>query len=219
MRKTEKLTKSRKNYSKRRPIKQKGGRTRRRRRKLNRLGKFTVLIAGLLAVLILLTVGYKCYQNLPYWLYPTPYYTEIAEQAEKSDLKPELVLAIAKVESGFNPDAISPVGAVGIMQVMPDTARWLADKLGEEFAAERLSEVEYNLHFGTEYLRFLLDYWGGDVCRAVASYNAGQTKVAEWLKSGVWDGSLEAADNIPYAETRDYVKRVLEVYRQYLELY
>lgn len=194
----------------------KKGRKRRKKRRLNRRGKLLVL--ALLLVIVLAAANW-CHKTLPYWLYPTPYYAEIVQHAKDAELDPMLVLSIAKVESGFQPDAVSPVGAVGIMQLMPDTAAWMAARLGEEYRAEELAELEYNIHLGTEYLRFLLDYWDGDVCRAVASYNAGQTKVAEWLNNGTWDGTLAAADNIPYKETRDYVVRVLDVYRQYQDLY
>lgn len=189
---------------------------RRKKRRLTLTGKLVVL-----GICLLLALGICrwCHSTLPYWLYPTPYYDQIVTQAEETELDPLLVLAIARVESGFNPDALSPVGAVGIMQLMPDTARWLAGRLGEDYCADRLSDVEYNIHLGTEYLRFLLDYWDGDINRAVASYNAGQAKVAEWLNSGLWDGTLDACDNIPYQETRDYLKRVLAVYQQYIELY
>lgn len=210
MRKTE--------YFTQKPVKRckKRGKRRRTKRRLTRLGKLVLLAVCLLLVL---AVTNWCHSTLPYWLYPTPYYEQIVSEAEETELDPLLVLAIAKVESGFNPDAVSTVGAVGIMQLMPDTARWLAGRLGEAYLADELADVEYNIHLGTRYLRFLLDYWGGDINRAVASYNAGQTKVAEWLNSGVWDGTLAAADNIPYQETRDYLKRVLAVYQQYHELY
>lgn len=210
MPKTKKLTKI---STKKRPAKR---RQTKRRRKLNRRGK--LLVAGLI-MLVALSVGLWAHQRLPYWLYPTPYYAEIVAQAQENDLDPLLVLAIAKVESGFNPEATSPVGAVGIMQVMPDTAAWLANRLGEDYRAENLAEVEYNIHLGTEYLRFLLNYWDGDIVKAIASYNAGQAKVADWLNRGVWDGTAAGADNIPYEETRDYVKRVLAAYQQYNELY
>lgn len=210
MRKTEYFTKK--------PVKRckKRGKRRRTKRRLTRLGKLVLLA---ICLLLVLAVTNWCHSTLPYWLYPTLYYEQIVSEAEETELDPLLVLAIAKVESGFNPDAVSPVGAVGIMQLMPDTARWLAGRLGEAYLADELADVEYNIHLGTRYLRFLLDYWGGDINRAVASYNAGQTKVAEWLNSGVWDGTLAAADNIPYQETRDYLKRVLAVYQQYQELY
>ncbi len=175
-----------------------------------------MLLLGLLLVVFLGLIGQK---YLPYWLYPTPYYDEIVMQAEAADLDPKLLLAIAKVESNFNPSAVSPVGAVGIMQLMPDTAEWMSKKLGESYNPELLYQPEYNIHIGSKYLRFLLDYWDQDINKAITSYNAGQTKVAEWLNNGDWDGSFANAAAIPYAETRDYLLKVLDVYRQYNKLY
>lgn len=189
---------------------------RRKRRRLNRLGK---LMLAALALVLLLGIGVWAKSYVPYWLYPTPYYEQIAQEAKENDLDPLLVLAIAKVESGFNPDAVSQVGAVGFMQLMPDTAKWLADRLGEPYYETQLTEPEYNIHIGTEYLRFLLDYWQQDIYKTVASYNAGQSKVAEWLNRGTWDGTLANADDIPYEETREYLQKVLAVYHQYRELY
>lgn len=189
---------------------------RRRGRRLNRRGRF--LLLGVALVLVL-GLGVLWHNYLPYWLYPTPFYDEIVAEAKESDIDPKLVLAVARVESGFNPSAVSPVGAVGIMQLMPNTAEWLAGKLGEDYDGDMLTDPDYNIHIGTEYLRFLMDYWNWDVVKAVASYNAGQTKVLEWLNGGLWDGTLANAEQIPYQETRDYVKKVLEVYRQYNELY
>lgn len=191
-------------------------RKRRRGRRLNLRGR--LLLLGL-ALVLAVYLGVLWHNYLPYWLYPTPYYDEIIAEAKESDIDPKLVLAVAKVESSFNPAAVSPVGAVGIMQLMPNTAEWLAAKLGEPYEGDRLTDPEYNIHIGTEYLRFLMDYWNWDVVKAVASYNAGQTKVTEWLNSGIWNGTLADAEQIPYEETRDYVKKVLEVYRQYNELY
>lgn len=211
MRKTEYLTKKPAKTLNKRCCKR-----RRKKRRLTRMGKLALLA---LLLVVLLALANWCHSTLPYWLYPTPYYDQIVSEAEETGLDPLLVLSIAKVESGFNSDAVSPAGAVGIMQLMPDTAQWLANRLGEAYLADELADVDYNIHLGTEYLRFLLDYWGGDINKAVASYNAGQTKVAEWLNGGVWDGTPAAADNIPYQETRDYLKRVLAVYQQYQELY
>lgn len=181
---------------------------------LNPRGQRALLLLLLAAFLGLLGLKY-----LPYWLYPTPYYDEIIIQAERAGLDAKLVLAVAKVESNFSPEAVSPAGAVGIMQIMPETGEWLAARSGEPFDSEQLYDPVYNIRLGTEYLHFLLDYWDWDVDKAVASYNAGQSKVAEWLAAGQWDGTLANAADIPYEETRDYLRRVLEVYRQYSRLY
>ncbi len=183
-----------------------------RRRRLNLR---TLLPVALLIILLVLL-----WQRwLPYWLYPTEYFDEIEIAAADAGIDPYLALSVAKVESNFQPEVVSPAGAVGIMQLMPETGAWLAEKGGYEFAEDMLTEPEYNVRQGCEYLRYLLEYWDWDVCLAVASYNAGQTKVAAWLADGVWDGTLENVKQIPFDETRDYVRRVLAVYNEYHKLY
>lgn len=181
---------------------------------LNKRGQRVLLILLLAAFLCLLGQKY-----LPYWLYPTPYYDDIIIQAERAGLDPKLVLAVAKVESNFSAEAVSPVGAIGVMQLMPNTAEWLAERNGEDFSADSLYDPVYNIKMGTEYLHFLLDYWDWDVDKAIASYNAGQSKVAEWLNNGTWDGTSANAADIPYEETRAYLRKVLDVYQRYNRLY
>jgi hypothetical protein len=112
-----------------------------------------------------------------------------AAAARRHDLDPELVRAVVAVESGFRPEAVSPKGAQGLMQLMPATARSLGVKDAFDPAA--------NLDGGTRHLRALIDRYGGDVKRALAAYNAGEGAVAR-------HGGVP-----PYAETRAYVRKVL----------
>ena len=187
---------------------------RKRRRKLRR-GRLAV-VALLVAVLL---AGVFCWQKLPYYIYPTKYFSLISAEAEQAAIDPYLVCAVAKVESNMQADAVSSVGAVGLMQIMPETGAWLAERGGYDFVEEQLYQPQYNLRLGCDYLRYLLEYWQWDICKAVASYNAGQTKVAAWLAEGIWDGTAENLADIPFAETRDYVQRVIKAYREYTELY
>lgn len=186
--------------------------TTRRRRRLN----LRLLLPAALLIILLVLVWQRW---LPYWLYPTEYFNEIEIAAADAGIDPYLALAISKVESNFQAEVVSPAGAVGIMQLMPETGAWLAEKGGYEFAEDMLTDPEYNVRQGCQYLRYLLEYWDWDVCLAVASYNAGQTKVSAWLADGVWDGTEANAKQIPFDETRDYVRRVLAVYNEYHKLY
>ncbi len=189
--------------------------TKRKERSRRRLSLRRVLAAALfIALLVLLWQRW-----LPYQLYPTEYFDEIETAAAEAGIDPFLALAVAKVESNFRADAVSPAGAVGVMQLMPETAEWLAAQEGGDFSEDLLLDPEYNIRQGCRYLRELLEYWQWDVCLAVASYNAGQNRVAAWLDEGVWDGTAANAAQIPYAETRDYVGRILQVYEQYHKLY
>lgn len=116
----------------------------------------------------------------------------IAAAAEKYQVDPKLVSAVAEAESGGNQSAVSPAGAVGVMQLMPDTAAALGVNPYDE---------AQNIEGGAKYLRQMLDNFGGDVRKAVAAYNAGPQAVREY-------GGVP-----PYSETRNYVEHVLDLYR------
>lgn len=120
---------------------------------------------------------------------PAEYDHIIKTYADKYGVSQSLIKAVIQAESGYNPNAVSPKGASGLMQLMPDTARSL--KVGNSF------DPRDNVEGGVRYLRFLLDTFRGDVSLAVAAYNAGLSKVAKF-------GGIP-----PYAETRTYVNRVL----------
>ena len=120
------------------------------------------------------------------------YYHTIQQAAQKYGVDPKLVSAVAEVESGFNPSAVSSAGAVGIMQLMPDTAASLG---------VNPYDVQQNIEGGTQYLRQLMDAFPGDLRRAVAAYNAGPQAVRDY-------GGVP-----PYGETQAYVDSVLDLYR------
>lgn len=149
-------------------------------------------------------------------LHPLHFEDEIRAAAAKHGVDPYLVAAVARAESGYDPGVVSSAGAVGLMQIMPDTAQWIAQRddwhggpVGD------LTDPSLNLELGAFYLAFLLDLFEGDVRSALAAYNAGQGTVAAWLQ-GSGGTSLDPAD-IPFAETREFVARVerfRELYRQ-----
>jgi soluble lytic murein transglycosylase len=140
-------------------------------------------------------------------------------------IEPALALAIIRQESEFNPNATSPAGARGLMQLMPATARETARKLGLGFANPRLLIPGYNITLGSDYLGRLVSGFGGSYILAIASYNAGPTNVRKWIKRfGMPPDSAEGAVNwiesIPFTETRNYVMRGLEnvqVYRTLID--
>lgn len=148
---------------------------------------------------------------------------DLPPQARGSDRpEPALVLAIARQESEFDPKAVSPVGARGLMQIMPATARSTAKRYGLPYMPASLTaDPNYNLTLGSAYLEQLIDSFGGSYILAIASYNAGPGRANEWMSQ--WGdprlASVDAVDwveLIPFAETRNYVQRVVEnlqVYR------
>ena len=147
-------------------------------------------------------------------------YREIIEEnTEKTKLDPRLVAALIYVESGFNPRAISKKGARGLMQLMPDTAEWIAEQRGEFYDLTSLFLPIKNLDLGIWYLSYLYQEFQGNTALMVASYNAGRSRVKDWVDSGIWEGRVGDLSKIPYAETRKYVARILRVYHIYRYLY
>jgi len=160
-----------------------------------------------LAAILVLYVGLLCMRTL----WPIDFAEAVRSAAAEEDLEADLVFALIYAESRFDPEAVSPRGAIGLMQISPSTGRWIAEQLNlPEPAREDLYDIERNLRFGTWYLRRLLDRFG-DVETALEAYNAGPTTVEEWLDDG----------ETPYRETIEYVRRIQgarPVYRVYMRI-
>jgi soluble lytic murein transglycosylase len=158
-----------------------------------------------------------------WWLSWPPAYRELIEEVFPSgaSIDPELVWAIMREESHYRVDARSAVGALGLLQLMPTTAAQLATKQGfESFETEDLFDPKTNITLGSAYLAQLGSRFDGRMSAAVGSYNAGPNKVSAWLRGE--DGRLEDdvwVENIPYDQTRGYVKRVLRSLHVYKVFY
>ncbi len=141
--------------------------------------------------------------------YPMPFRDAVVRRSQEINLDPAYVYGLIRQESRFIMDARSHVGASGLMQVMPATARWTARKIGlVNFTADQLNERETNIAIGTGYLKLVLDDFDGSMPLAAAAYNAGPGRPRVWRNGP----SMEAAawaENVPFNETRDYVKKVL----------
>jgi soluble lytic murein transglycosylase len=140
--------------------------------------------------------------------YPLPFQPQIQAAATQAGLDPALVLGLIRQESRFVGDARSHVGASGLMQVMPATARWTARKIGLEWRPEWAQDREINLRLGTAYLRMVLDDFGGSLPMAMSAYNAGPNRPRRWREGAILEPAAWA-ETIPIHETRDYVKKVL----------
>lgn len=186
------------------------------RKRKRRLRKSVIKVFLLLAVLCLMLYLYNI---VPSRLYPIEYGDIVVAEASEYDIDPLLVCAIIKCESNFDPQAESAVGAVGLMQIMPDTADWIADNFALEYEESMLLDPAYNIKLGCIYVYTLLDYWEGNVVEAVASYNGGHGNVDKWISGGVWDGTEENIGDIPFAETRTYTQKVMSCYDNYINLY
>lgn len=149
-----------------------------------------------------------------YKLYPLEYKQEITASSTEYSIDKYLVCAVIYTESHFNEDAVSGRGAVGLMQIMPDTGKWAAEKIGlNSYTESMLSNPEVNITIGCWYLSYLNNMFDNDIRKVLAGYNAGPANVKEWIKE---DGSLS---DIPYEETEKYVKKVLMYYEIYKGLY
>ncbi len=156
---------------------------------------------------------------LRFWrlAFPLPYRALLEKYARANDLDPFLVAALIRQESEFNPQALSSSKAVGLMQILPSSGRELARKAKlRGFRSAMLTQPETNIRLGTFYFRRLLDTCGGRVEDALASYNAGHSRVVLWRGWGHFEDASEFVETIPFAQTRDYVQIVLrnaELYR------
>lgn len=150
---------------------------------------------------------------------PLSHEAAIREQAGEKRLDPSLIAGVIYAESKFS-DATSSAGALGLMQLMPDTAHFIAQRSGgTAFTTEDLSTPEINIAYGSWYLRYLLDRYDGDELLALAAYNGGMGNVDRWVAEAHLRGErLEVAD-IPFPETRAYVERVLDARREYRRTY
>jgi soluble lytic murein transglycosylase len=143
----------------------------------------------------------------------------IRRQASQKRLDPALVAAVIYAESKFAPHA-SSAGAEGLMQILPDTAYFIAHLSGgTRFTASDLATPSVNVAYGTYYLRYLLDHYGGNEMLAVAAYNAGLANVDRWVAQARANGDSLTVAAIPFPETRAYVERVLGAQQDYRSAY
>lgn len=153
-------------------------------------------------------------------IFPFHYKEIVFSQAQKRGLDPYLVSAVIYVESKFDPRAESTSGAIGIMQIMPTTGKWAAEKLGlEEFQKEDLYDPEINITIGCWYLANLREEFGNNLVIMLAAYNGGRGNVKHWLEEERWTGEHSTVEQIPFPETRNYILRVMAAYKEYKRLY
>lgn len=194
---------------------------RRRRKRRRRSGGIWLLLMGLA---LLLVAGYFIFnfpKQVPKINYPMAMEAQIRERAAEFGLDPARVAAVIYCESSFNPEAVSNVGARGLMQIMPETGEWLATKFPdiEYVSADQLFDAATNMRFGCWYLDWLIDRYDGDIIKSTAAYHTGQGNVDEWLKDAAYSQDGTTLDAIPSSATSTYVNRVVAAYDAYKELY
>jgi soluble lytic murein transglycosylase len=153
-------------------------------------------------------------------LFPLPYEKDLVRNAQQQSLDPYMVAALIRQESEFDPQALSAKHAYGLTQVEPATGRALARRAGiKRFSNRALFQPAINLKLGSYYLRALLDQWGGKWEETLASYNAGKSRVNEWITWNQYQEPAEFVESIPFTETREYVEAVLRNATVYRQLY
>jgi soluble lytic murein transglycosylase len=192
-------------------------------RRLVLFGLALAVVAGLAGVALWVSSG-SGGVRAPDWyaraVYPLEYEGVIRATARRHDLDPALVAAVIYAESRFDATARSSQGAVGLMQLLPETAAQIARETGGvAFVPADLNDPRVNIRYGCYYLRAALDLFGGDRVAAIAAYNAGAGVVREWEAAARAAGHALRIADIPYAETRAYVRSVLEARAIYRETY
>lgn len=180
----------------------------------------------LLVLIILSVIAFALYKSVPAFLkknvYPKKYSEYVERYSEEYDIDENFIYAVIKTESGFDPDARSNVGAVGLMQLMPIAFKEVSNNI-EDNKGLKYSDMynpEYNIMYGTWYLDYLYEQFGSYEL-TIAAYHAGMTEVRGWLYSGVLDEDNLNLDNIPgeYSDTRHYINKVINAYKEYNRLY
>jgi soluble lytic murein transglycosylase len=153
-------------------------------------------------------------------LFPLPYRNDVLRSARQQSLDPYMLAALIRQESEFNPQALSPAHAYGLTQIEPGTGRALARRAGvRRFTNRSLFQPSINLKLGSIYLKALLDQWGGKWEQTLASYNAGKSRVTDWLTWNDYREPAEFVESIPFTETREYVQAILRNASVYRQLY
>lgn len=179
-----------------------------------------LLILALVVVIVAL-LWHPVYRNVFLKAaYPQKYQSLVTKYAAETGLDPNLVYAVIRSESSFDPNAKSSVGALGLMQITPDTFEWAMKKTGEveNYTAEDLYKPEVNVRYGTIVLSTFLKEFGNEPT-AIAAYHAGRGIVNKWLLDSKYSKDGKTLYYIPFSDTRAYVQKVEKTKMIYAELY
>ena len=184
--------------------------------KSSKLRDGRVFIIILIMALVLGAIANAIIDTIYRWVFPEKYHSIVTKYAKQYSDPEELVFAIIKVESNFDPSVVSSAGAMGLMQMLPSTYEWLTTKLGDNYSKDDLYDPETNIRYGTYYLQYLYSRFGTWE-KAIIAYNWGEGNFSEFLNNeGYTEGDY---DSIPVTETKNYVKKVMHHWKKYKELY
>ena len=180
-------------------------------------GMIAIVVVGLIGLGVWLLLSPKPEATIE--VYPVEYEAQIRRRAAENGLDPAYPAAVILAESSYQPEAVSSANAQGLMQLLPDTAAWVAGKFDEEYAEGCLFDPDTNIKYGCWYLGWLVKRFNGNLACATAAYHAGQGQVDQWLKNPEYSPDGATLALIPSQVTDTYVKRVLKYYEKYCELY
>lgn len=184
------------------------------------LNKKLIAIGIVIVIIAIFVLLFK--DNIMKMIYPKKYEEYVSIYADKYQVGENLIFALIKAESNFNKDSVSNKGAIGLMQLMEETAIDVANKnnieLDKENIREDLLKVDKNINIGTKYLSMMLERYG-NIEIALAAYNAGIGTVDNWIEKGIINSDGSNIENIPYKETNIYVRKILRDYKIYSSLY
>ena len=182
--------------------------------------KRMIIIIFLLAIIFVLFRVIRVQNIILKGIYPTTYSEYVVKYSEENDLDKYMIYSIIKAESNFNPNVKSQSDAIGLMQLLEETANERANIIEDHNVTEEdLYDPETNIKLGTSYYAYLLKHYGNNNVLALAAYNAGMGNVDNWIKNGVIKSDGSDIENIPYKETNNYVRKILRDYQMYLKLY
>ena len=186
---------------------------------MNKTIKILLVILGIIILFLTIYKVFHIEEMILKHLYPIKYEEYVYKYSEELQIDPMLTLAIIKTESNFKEKVVSSSGAIGLMQLMENTAKEQARKLNMEFTRENLFNAKINLKIGLNYFNTLLDYYNQNYILAFTAYNAGLGNVQKWINEGIIKLDGSNIENIPFKETNMYVRKIIKNYEIYKELY
>ena len=176
------------------------------------------IIPAFICILVFILIAYFGTVSVLKTLYPLKYADYVETYTEEYGLEKSFVFSVIECESGFDKDAVSNVGARGLMQIMPETFDWLLSKTGEDFSEDDLFEPEVSIKYGCMLYSRLLSQFNDEKV-AVAAYHAGTGNVQKWLKNPEYSEDGKTLIKIPFSSTDYYAQKVIKVKAIYEKLY
>lgn len=181
--------------------------------------KAPIIVGIVVFAVIICVAGFFGYRYYIYNAYPLEYQDYVERYAKENNIDKYLVYAVIKTESGFKPDAVSNVGARGLMQIMEDTFDWIKFKSGDEDTVYYdMYDAENNIRYGCYLLGYLMEEFG-NVEAVAAAYHAGRGSVNEWLSDKEYSADGVHLDKIPISDTAHYVDKIKKAMNMYVKLY